>query len=98
VRKLFDIINEDLRKKAWRWIDKHVFRASDLDEAKNLLAKRAGIVEVPWCGNAECGHKLEGEVNARVLGTPIDLKEDVSGNCVICNGEAKTIVRVAVAY
>jgi prolyl-tRNA synthetase len=98
VRKLFDIITKDLGKKAWQWMDKHVFRVSDLDEAKTLLSKRAGVVEVPWCGNAKCGHKLEEEVNARVLGTPMDLKENVSGNCVICNGEAKTIVRVAIAY
>lgn len=98
VRELFEIMGEDLRRKAWRWMDEHVFRVSDLKEAKNLLKKRAGIVEVLWCGNDECGHKLEEEVNARVLGTPMDLKDDISGSCVICGNKAKNVVRVAVAY
>jgi hypothetical protein len=61
-----------------------------LEEAKRLLRKKAGIVEILWCGNAECGHKLEEEVNARVLGTPIDLEETVAGNCVVCGKKAKT--------
>jgi prolyl-tRNA synthetase len=98
VRELLETISEDLRRKAWQWMDKRVFRVDNLEEANRLLKKRLGIAEVLWCGNAECGHKLEEEVNARVLGTPMDLREDVSGSCVICDKEAKTIVRVAIAY
>jgi len=98
VHRLFTAISEDLRKKAWRWMDQRVFRVDALDEAKKLLKKRAGMVEVSWCGDAECGRKLEEEVDARVLGTPMDLKGDVRGNCVICNNKAKTMVRVAIAY
>jgi bacterioferritin-associated ferredoxin len=33
-----------------------------------------------------------------VLGTPVDLKEKVSGNCGICGKKAKEIMRTAVAY
>ncbi len=76
----------------------HVYRVNQLEEAKRLLRKKAGIVEILWCGNAECGHKLEEEVNARVLGTPIDLEETVAGNCVVCGKKAKEIMRTAVAY
>jgi len=98
IKKIMKMMTDDMRERAWQWMKAHVFRATQLDEAKRLLRKRAGIVEVPWCGNAECGHKLEEEVEARVLGTPVDLKEKVSGNCIMCGKKAKHIVRVAVAY
>jgi len=98
VKKTMNAMSQDMREKAWQWMNQHVNRVDKLEEANRLLKKRAGIVEVPWCGNEDCGHKLEEEVNARVLGTPEDLKVKVSGNCVVCGKKAKDIVRVAIAY
>ena len=98
IAKLMNTMTDDLREKAWQWMNAHVYRVNQLEEAKRLLRKKAGIVEILWCGNAECGHKLEEEVNARVLGTPIDLEETVAGNCVVCGKKAKEIMRTAVAY
>jgi prolyl-tRNA synthetase len=98
IAKLMNTMTDDLREKAWQWMNAHVYRVNQLEEAKRLLRKKAGIVEILWCGNAECGHKLEEEVNARVLGTPIDLEETIAGNCVVCGKKAKEIMRTAVAY
>jgi len=98
VKKTMKTMTQDMREKAWQWTNQHVYRVDKLEEANRLLKKRAGIVEVLWCGNEDCGHKLEEEVEARVLGTPVDLKEKVKGNCVVCGKKAKDIVRVAVAY
>jgi len=98
VKKTIETITRDMHEKAWWWMNEHVYRVDKLEEANRLLKRRAGIVEVPWCGNEDCGHKLEEEVNARVLGTPVDLKEKVVGNCVVCGKKAKDIVRVALAY
>jgi prolyl-tRNA synthetase len=98
VKKTMQTMTNDMREKAWKWMNEHVYRVDELEEANRLLKKRAGIVEVAWCGSEDCGHKLEEQVNARVLGTPVDLKETVVGNCVVCGKKAKDIVRVAVAY
>jgi len=98
VKKLMKTMTEEMRQKAWEWMSKHVYRVNNPDEAKRLLRRRAGIVETPWCGNAECGRKLEEEVNARVLGTPIDFRKKVRENCVVCGKKAESIIRVAVAY
>jgi len=98
VKKTIKVMSQDMREKAWQWMSEHVYRVDTLEEANRLLKKRAGIVEVTWCGKKDCGHKLEEEVNARVLGTPVDLKEKVVGNCVVCGKKAKDIVRVAIAY
>jgi len=98
IKKIMKAMTDEMRQRAWQWMNVHVYRVAHLEEAKRLLRRRAGIVEVLWCGNEECGHKLEEEVNARVLGTPVDLKEKVVGKCVVCGKKAKDIVRVAVAY
>jgi len=98
VQALAAQMEKNLRQKAWQWMKDHVYRVENLQEARKLLEKRAGIVEVFWCGNAECGHELEGEVNARVLGIPVDVKERVDGKCVVCGRKAVSVVRVALAY
>jgi len=98
VKKTMNDMTQEIREKAWQWMKEHVYRVERLEEANRLLKNRAGIVEVPWCGKDDCGHKLEEQVEARVLGTPVDLKEKVVGKCVVCGTKAKAIVRVAVAY
>jgi prolyl-tRNA synthetase len=100
VRNVMKVMSKDMRVRVWEWMDAHVFRVAGLDEARELLRKRAGVVEVLWCGDDECGHKLEEMVEARVLGVPVDLKakEKVVGKCVVCGKKAKDVVRVAVAY
>jgi prolyl-tRNA synthetase len=95
---LEDTMTEELRQRAWKWTEQHIHRTESLEEAKALLRKHAGIVEAPWCGKAECGHKLEEATNARVLGTPEDAEMKAEGRCVICGERAETIVRTAIAY
>jgi prolyl-tRNA synthetase len=98
VRKLIEKVALDLKQKAWQWMKDRIYRVDSLEEAKQLLSKRAGIVEVFWCNRAECGHQLEEAVGARVLGVPVDTEEKVSRKCVVCGRVAEQLVRVAVAY
>jgi len=98
VKKTMKTMIEDMRRKAWRWMGEHVYRIGSLEEAKRLLKRRAGIVEVAWCGRGECGHRLEEELDASVLGIPADLKEKINGNCVVCGKKAENILRTAITY
>jgi prolyl-tRNA synthetase len=98
VQELGEKMTRDLRRKAWQWMEDRVHRVGSLEEARRLLRRRAGIVEVLWCNRAECGHRLEEEVEARVLGVPIDTKEKVEGKCVVCGRKAEHVVRAAIAY
>jgi len=98
IQELMNKMMEDLRLKAWEWMNKRVHRVDNLEEAKKLIAKREGIGEVLWCGKVECGHKLEETAEARVLGVPMDAKEKIDGKCAICGKNATSIVRVAIAY
>jgi prolyl-tRNA synthetase len=98
VQKIAEEMKTDLKTNAEARLKEHVFRVNRLSEAKSLLKKRAGIVEVPWCGKDECGHKMEEEVEARLLGFPEDTDEKIDGKCVICDHPAVQVVRVAQAY
>jgi prolyl-tRNA synthetase len=96
--QLINKMSKELREKAWKEMKKRVYRVDNLEKANQLLKKRAGVVELLWCGDAECGHKLEDRVNATLLGTPVDVEEKIEGKCVVCGREALSLVRVAIAY
>jgi prolyl-tRNA synthetase len=95
---LMQKISEDLRKRAWQWTKQHIYRVERLEDAQKLLKKRAGIVEVPWCGKTHCGNKLEELLGARVLGVPEDSKEKIKGKCMVCGEKAQVIARTAMVY
>jgi prolyl-tRNA synthetase len=98
VQKLAEEIARDLKANAEACMNKRIYRVTHIGEVKSLLKHKAGIVEVPWCGKDECGHSLEEQVEARLLGFPEDTKEKVDGKCVVCGEQAVNVVRVALAY
>jgi prolyl-tRNA synthetase len=97
VRQTVDQMSADMRKKAWGWMKSRVFRVDSLEKAKTILAKKGGVVEALWCGTEDCGHNLE-QVNAKLLGVPIDIEEKLEGKCASCGKKASNLVRLAIAY
>jgi prolyl-tRNA synthetase len=96
---LFEEIRSGLRRRAWEWLETKVRRAETIEEAKNILEKERGIVELPWCGRQECGQRLEEEVGAGVLGSPLEKPDWVKGKrCPVCGQPAVTSIRVAKKY
>jgi len=98
VQTFAEEMTDDLKANAEQWMREHIYSVDSLSEAKRLLQKKAGIVEVPWCGKDECGHSLEEMVEARLLGFPEDSTEKVDGKCLVCGEKAVNVVRVALAY
>jgi prolyl-tRNA synthetase len=98
MRRLMNDMSDALRDKARKWMESRVHRVTTLDEAAKLLKCRAGIVELPWCGDAKCGHIIEERVNAKLLGTQAGSEERTHGRCAICEKKAMGLVRAAVAY
>lgn len=97
VERLFHKVEEALREGAWREFKERLFYVRSLEEAKELVATRRGIVHVPWCGSEACGLKLEEGVEGRVLGVPLD-EEGEGGACVICGHQSSSLVRLAKTY
>ena len=92
---------ENIKKKAWEFMESRIKYTEDLEEAKRLVEERY-VVEMPWCGDKECGLKIDEEVG-RVLGIPLDKDFRLNGKieekkCPVCGKPAKAIIRVAKTY
>jgi len=98
VQTLAQEITCDLKANAEAWVKERVYLVNRLSEVKSLLKRKAGIFEVLWCGKDECGHSLEENVGARLLGIPEDATEKIDGECACCGEQAVNVVRVALAY
>jgi prolyl-tRNA synthetase len=98
IEQLAEEVACDLKANAETNMKQRIFRVNTVSEAKTLLKRKAGIIEVPWCGKDACGHSLEDSVEARLLGVPEDTKEKIDGKCVVCGEPAVNVVRVALAY
>lgn len=97
VERLFHEVEWALRERAWREFRERLLYAKSLEEARELVAARMGIVHVPWCKSEACGLKLEEAVEGRVLGVPLD-EEAEGGPCAVCGRQSSSLVRLAKAY
>ncbi|MGA9099688.1 MAG: proline--tRNA ligase [Methanotrichaceae archaeon] len=57
-----------LYDKAEQFMKNKVREVASIDEAKEQTG--AGVAIVPWCGSEDCGHQLEDQVEANMLGEP----------------------------
>lgn len=99
INKLGEAFDLDLASRAKENLRKYISRVKTLEEAREALSARKGIVEIPWCGRASCGRRMEEEIDARFLGTPLEeVYGEEKGRCPICGSEAKTLARLAKTY
>ena len=100
VKKTLDAIHENLYQRAKEFLESHIKRVDTIEEAKAVFEDRRGIVEIPWCGEEECGLKMEEELDAKMLGIPYpEERARIEGKkCPLCGREAKFIARFARTY
>ncbi|RLG72588.1 MAG: proline--tRNA ligase [Methanobacteriota archaeon] len=98
VRKTMDDMTRDMREKAWRTVRDRVRKVGGLDEAVRELETGGGIVQVEWCGSETCGHRLEDETGASVLGLPYPEQPTPLNSCVVCRSKSKHVVSLAKTY
>jgi prolyl-tRNA synthetase len=58
-----------------------VREVTSIDEA--IEQTQAGVALVPWCGSEECGHQLEDQVAANMLGEP-QYQTFPDAPCAVC--------------
>ncbi|MEB3755696.1 MAG: proline--tRNA ligase [Desulfurococcales archaeon] len=99
IRETLEDIRENLSNRAWRFLREKIKRTSSLEEAKEYIVSKRGIVEVPWCGNERCAYEMMEYVDAKALGTPYPEKDKpIKEKCPICGKEAKHWLRMAKTY
>ncbi len=99
LRLTMEKMTMEMRQKAWEWLEKRTYRTGNLEEAKQLIKERAGIIEVPWCGSSKCGQELEEIIDARILGTPEEeTNQEIGDKCILCQKTAEKTIRIALTY
>ena len=87
-----DMLNAALDRR-----EKMTFRATTLDELKDIAENKPGFIKAMWCGELACELKLKDAygVSSRCIA---DTDEKISETCVCCNKKAKDLVYWGKAY
>ena len=73
----------------------HESKVKDVSTIKEARAQtEAGVALVPWCGEVDCGHQLEDQVGANMLGEP-QYQSFPEAACAVCG--KKSAVRTYMA-
>jgi len=70
-----------LYSRAEQFMKSRIKEVTSIEEAK--LQTQAGVALVPWCGSEECGHQLEDQVEANMLGEP-QYQSFPKAACAVC--------------
>ncbi|MGP3667539.1 MAG: proline--tRNA ligase [Candidatus Bathyarchaeota archaeon] len=100
VLKMFNDIEENLRKRALEFQLNRIYRVRDVEEIVKMLNNGVFVFEAGWCGKDRCGLMLEEKTNLNVLGVPVDKNFDDKNEerCIICQEKAELIIRLAKSY
>ncbi len=98
LRRLMNEIYENLKERAWRFLRERILRTDNLESAREWIAGRRGVVELPWCGGDECAAELEKELDAKSLGTPWPREGAEGYRCPVCGRESITWMRYSKTY
>jgi prolyl-tRNA synthetase len=88
-------IQHNMFAQAKTFLQDHTIATLDRDEFVRLLAERAGMVDVPWCGRREC----EAAVKEETGGTTRNIREPARAErCVPCGEPARYQAYFAQSY
>lgn len=89
LREILETIQQDMYKKAEKFLNDHIDTATTMDEMVEKFKANRGFVKACWCGDPEC----EGEVKYATGGAAtrclIEDEEFISDKCIWCGKPAK---------
>ncbi|MCW6159917.1 MAG: proline--tRNA ligase [Candidatus Micrarchaeales archaeon] len=95
---LLEEIQEDLYKKAQKFLADSIHVAKTYDELKKIGDEKGGLIQVVWCGDANEEAKIKEETGFKTSNMPLDMQKDVKGKCFYCGKEGKHVVNFGRAY
>lgn len=97
IERIFKEMRSDLKERAASYLESKIRWTEDMGEAKKIVEDEKGIARVPWCGEEDCGLKIEEETGGDVLGPEFE-GGTRSGKCIVCGKKIETPALVAKAY
>ncbi|MEM4389133.1 MAG: proline--tRNA ligase [Candidatus Micrarchaeia archaeon] len=86
VKRDFETILSELRKKAEESLRARLSTARSIAELKDIIGQKGGFVKAGWCGGVECAKAIQEATTAEVRGTEFD-KPREDGVCIQCGKE-----------
>jgi len=88
IRELLDVIAADMRAKATAAMEASIVTVDSLEAVPEKMLRFG------WCGDEECGKRIEEKTELKILGTPY-VKEEFHGRCAGCGKDAVSVVHAA---
>lgn len=99
VKDLMEKIQSNLLETATKRRDELTFKATNMDEVRNIMQTQPGFIKAMWCGDEACELKMK-EIRgtkSRCIPFPEE-QEHISDKCVCCGKPAKTMVVWGIQY
>ncbi len=90
-----DELQKAIYEKAKLFHEGKVKQAASMEEARDQA--QSGVALVPWCGEEHCGHQLEDQVGANMLGEP-QYQSFSSAPCAVCGKSSSRRTYMARQY
>jgi prolyl-tRNA synthetase len=97
VAGLLDKIQDNLFKKAKKFLNARITEVKTYDEFKKVLDSKKGFLLAPWCEDRRCEDAIKDETGAKVTNMPMK-QGKVTGKCIKCGKSAKKLARFAKSY
>jgi prolyl-tRNA synthetase len=97
VKSLLEDIQENIFKKAKRFLDEHITSVSDYARFRKIVESDGGFVRACWCSDITCELKIKEETGATIRVIPFE-KEEVFSQCIYCGKKANQVAYFARAY
>jgi prolyl-tRNA synthetase len=97
ISELLESVGNQLRERAWTEFRERVKTASSLAELQQILQDR-NIGRIPWCGEEECGLRVEEQIEGSVLGEELQAGAPTDRSCAVCSRQASKWLVAAKTY
>ncbi len=94
---LLDAVQQGLYDAAKENLEKHIYAAQSVKEAKQLQDEHGGFIKTMWCGDVECEQKMKEEAGMSSRCIPLK-QEKLSETCACCGKPAKHMIYWGIAY
>ncbi|HZT12628.1 MAG TPA: proline--tRNA ligase [Candidatus Baltobacteraceae bacterium] len=96
LRDLLDSVHESMYGDALRFLESHTFAVSDREQFFEMCRTRAGMIDIPWCGRAECEAAVKAATGATTRNTRAQVQSGSA--CVACGEPAIVNAYFAQSY
>ncbi len=97
VKRLMDIIQNDMLEKATKRRDSMTYEAKTLAEFEKIMNTTPGFIKADWCEDPECELKIK-EIRGTKSRCIMEGEKLLTGKCIVCGKPAKHLVTWGIQY